>query len=179
MAKYFAALLIMFFVAWPTHAADLNGYNALYECRAGGPNCNVDVATLTNTACDTTITTADSMATITSKLANNRFICVQNGNYVSKGRWELPNRGTAGARKVLRYTRTGDNDDEPWNQSEANRAILHSIYTPGTNYWILHRLTIDRNQTTTGGGFIAGILLGDGFNNIKSENHIVNRVVAF
>ena len=176
MTKYFAALLT-FFVAWPSIAADLNGYTAQYECRAGGPKCNVDVVTLTNTACDTTITTADSMSTITSKMANNRFICVQNGNYVSKGRWDLPNSGTAGARKVLRYTRIGDSDDEPWNQSEENRAILHSIYTLGKNYWIIHRITIDRNETTPGGGITAGILLGDGFNNIKSENHIVNRVL--
>ena len=36
----------MLFVAWPSFAADPNGYTAQYECRAGGQYCNVDVTAL-------------------------------------------------------------------------------------------------------------------------------------
>ena len=47
MTKFFAAILL-FFVAWPSFAADPNGYIAQYECRAGNPNCDVDVVGLTD-----------------------------------------------------------------------------------------------------------------------------------
>jgi hypothetical protein len=78
MTKYFAALLI-FLAAWPSHAADLNGYTAQYECRAGGPNCNIDVVTLTNQACQQTINPGDAWNTINW---SNNVICIASGYYV-------------------------------------------------------------------------------------------------
>src|SRR3990167_9703454 len=61
------SLLFLFYPTWLS-AADVNGYAARYECRAGGEFCNVDVVTLTAAACAQTITTADSEETIESKL---------------------------------------------------------------------------------------------------------------
>ena len=108
-------------------AADQNGYTALYECRAGGPHCNVDIATYIAHACDTTITTADSGATVTTKLTNNQYVCIDKGSYLALGTISLPNSGSVGAYKVLRYTRSGDDDDEPWNQSDANLVKLNAL----------------------------------------------------
>ena len=68
----------MFMAAWPSFAADRNGYTAQYECRAGGPNCNVDVATYVAHACDQTITSADSAATISSKISTTAATPVPN-----------------------------------------------------------------------------------------------------
>lgn len=147
MTKHFVSLL-MLFVVWPSFAADLNGYTAQYECRAGGPQCNVDVATYVTHACDTTITTADSMTAITDKMANNQYICVTNGDYTSKGTWELPNSGTSGAYKVLRYYRSGDNNDEPWNQTSGNQAKVAQLNANGKDYWIIHRLTFPTVSTS-------------------------------
>ena len=165
----------MLIVAWPSFAADLNGYTAKYECKAGGAYCNVDVEGLTTHACDTTITTADSAATIDTKLNTNRFVCIQNGDYTSKGTFIITSSGTSTAYKVLRYTRASDNDDDPWNQSTANRAVLHSIDLTGSNYWIIHRITIDRNETTPGGGGRVGIQLGR--QSTTSEYNIISRVL--
>ena len=142
MTKYFAALL-MLFVAWPSFAADLNGYTALYECRAGGPKCNVDITTYTSAACAQTITTADSASTINSKLnSGGSPICVTNGDYTSKGTFTLKASGTSSSRRVLRYYRSGDTDDEPWKQSTANQAIIKNLTVSG-DYWIIHRLTLN------------------------------------
>ena len=146
MKKYFSALQILLFFAWPSFAADLNGYTAQYECRAGGPNCNVDVATLTAAACAQTITTADSEATIESKLnTGSSPICVTNGDYTAKGQIDITASGTSGAYRVMRYFRASDNDDEPWNQSGANQAIFKRIMISGS-FWIIHRITINRND---------------------------------
>jgi len=144
MAKYFASLLL-FLVVWPSFAADQNGYTAKYEVRAGNTTdsiTNFDLAAEVTHACDVTITTADSAATITSKLTNNQYICVDKGNYASMGTWTIPNSGTSGARKVLRYTRSGDTDDEPWNQTSENQAKILGITCLNKSYWIFHRLSI-------------------------------------
>lgn len=141
MTKYFAALL-MFIAAWPSFAADRNGYTAQYECRAGGPNCNVDVATYVAHTCDQTITSADSAATISSKIndAGSQYICVSPGDYTGKGTITLKTSGTSGAFRVLRYYRSGDTNDDPWNQSPQNQAQFRYMNLSGS-YWIVHRLT--------------------------------------
>ena len=179
MTKYFAALL-MFFVAWPSYAADPNGYTALYECRAGGPFCNVDVSAYVTHACDTTITAADSMETITSKMNNNQYICVMNGDYTGKGTWTLPKSGTSGAYKVLRYYRSDDNDDDPWKQSSPNQAKIAQLDANGQDYWIIHRLTFPvvstsehiLVKTATSSHLIFNRIYSTGFYG-SSEGHIV------
>jgi hypothetical protein len=170
MTKYFAALL-MLFVAWPTLAADLNGYTAKYECKAGGTNCNVDVDTLANQACQQTITATASWSTINW---SNNVICIAAGDHRAKGVLTLGSSGTAGTRKVLRYYRSSDANDEPWNQSTGNQAILHSIDATGRDYWVIHRITIDRNETAPSGGGRVGIQLGQ---TSKSEHNIISHVL--
>ena len=141
MTKYFAALLILF-VAWPSFAADRNGYTAQYECRASGPHCKVDVAALTAQSCQQTITTSDSAAKIDSKLNGAaNVICVQNGDYTSQGTWRLTASGTSGQWRILRYTNTVDKNDEPWNQSSSDKAKIAGI-TVNANFWIIQRIAL-------------------------------------
>ena len=47
----FAVILFML-MSWNAFAADLNGYTARYECRAGGPYCDLDVVALGTRPCD-------------------------------------------------------------------------------------------------------------------------------
>jgi hypothetical protein len=141
MTKYFTALL--FLVAWPSFAADLNGYTTQYECRAGGTNCNVDVASLARQSCQQTISTSMSWSSINW---SNNVICIEAGDHTAKGTLTLGSSGTSGTRKVLRYTRTNDNDDEPWNQGN-NQAKIKAMDTNGNDYWIVQRITIDPNTS--------------------------------
>ena len=120
---------------------DLNGYTALYEARADNPNNNVDVAWYVSQSCQQTITTSDSESTIESKInGGSQFICVQPGDYTGKGVINISVSGSSGARKVLRYTRDGDNNDEPWNQSSDQQAKFRALGVDGS-YWIIHRLS--------------------------------------
>ena len=120
---------------------DLNGYTALYEARAGNPNNNVDVAWYVSQSCQQTITTSDSESTIESKInGGSQFICVQPGDYTGKGVINISVSGSSGARKVLRYTRDGDNNDEPWNQSSNQQAKFRALGVDGS-HWIIHRLS--------------------------------------
>jgi hypothetical protein len=155
-------------------AADINGYTAQYECRAGNPNCDVDVVGLTNRNCDQTISPSTPWSSINW---SNKTICIAAGDHRSKGTLTIPASasGSSGNYRVLRYFRSGDNNDEPWNQSAADRAVLHSINLTGTNYWIIHRLTIDRNETRPAGSGALGIKLGD--DAVASEYNIINRVL--
>ena len=131
--------IILLFAAWPAIAADLNGYTAQYECRAGNSNCNVDVATLTAQACHQTIAVGDAWSTINW---SNNVICLANGDHTAKGTLALGSSGTSGTRKVLRYYRASDNDDEPWNMSDANKAKIYRIDSDNKAYWIIHRLNM-------------------------------------
>lgn len=128
--------LIAFF-SFAAHAADINGYTAQYECRAGGPQCDVDVAGLTQQACQQIITQSTPWSSINWK---NNVICIEAGDHTAKGTLTVQTSGTAAAHKVLRYTRAGDTGDEPWNQSETNRAKIWQLKI-NANYWIIHRLT--------------------------------------
>ena len=167
MTKYFAALL-MFFVAWPSFAADVNGYMAKYECRAGGQYCNVDVAALGKRACDQTIAASTPWSSINW---SSNTICLEAGDHTSKGTLTIPSSasGKLGNYKVLRYYRTGDSDDEPWNQSTADKARISKIEIVGADYWIIHRLSFP--SLDTGGN---RIFLSDG----TETNIIINRVLV-
>ena len=158
-------LLFLLLLIPVAQAADVNGYTAAYECKSGGANCNVDVATYTTAACAQTITTADSLSTIESKLnTGSSPICVTNGDYTGKGAISITASGTSGAYRVMRYYRSGDTDDEPWNQSSGNKASFVRLNFNGADYWIVHRIMVN------GGGSSIGIrLYGTATHNIFSR----------
>jgi len=164
--KLLLALFLSLF-AFSVHAADANGYTAKYECRASGPNCNVDVATYTTAGCAQTITTSDSLTTIESKLnTGSSPVCITNGDYSAKGTITITASGTSGSRRVLRYTRSGDDDDEPWDQSGANQVKMPQVEMDGAQYWIFHRLSWI-------GGYAPGVLL---LEDTGAANNIFNRL---
>jgi hypothetical protein len=162
-------ILCAAFASFSAQAApDANGYTALYECRAGGPNCDVDVVGLTAQACDVTVTTANTEAQIESALngaSPGDVICSDPGDYTGKGTINITASGTSGSRIVFRYTRSGDNDDEPWNQSGANQATFRKILLSG-DFWIIHRIRVDANS-------------GEGFSISFGDDNILSRVEAF
>lgn len=167
MKRLFACTL-MLFAAAPTFAADANGYTAKYECRAGGQYCNVDVAALGNRTCSQTISTSTPWSSINW---SNNTICLEAGDHTGKGTLTIPSsaNGSSGQYKVLRYTRSGDNDDEPWNQTEANKAKLYALRVDGS-YWIIHRLSFPR---AVGSGLSPRIESGT---TGGKTNHIINRI---
>lgn len=135
------ALLALNTLFTTASAADQNNYTAQYECRAGSAICNVDVAALTTQSCQQTITPSDSAGTISAKVnSGSQYICITPGDYTGKGPITITASGSAGAYKILRYYRSGDNNDEPWNQG-GNQVKLHSIVVDRADFWILHRLT--------------------------------------
>ncbi len=181
MRKVILAAILL----WPvlSFGADANGYTSEYECRLGGPQCNVDVVGLTTTSCTASnaqiINPGDAWSTIDQ--AGKTVICLAAGDHSAKGLLTLTASGTAGTRKVLRYYRAGDNDDEPWNQSVANRALIHSIETGNQSYWIFHRLSSTgtntpkfRTETTTGSNLIySRLYLANGANPAGSDADIL------
>jgi len=168
--RFHISILVVLISTFPTlvSAADANGYTAQYECRSGGPDCNVDVAGLTQQACQQTITTSDSASTISSKInGGSQFICVQPGDYTGIGTISITASGSSGARKVLRYYRPGDSDDQPWNQtSSGNQAKMSEIELTG-NYWIVHRLTLPSNTHSGLARFY-----------VTGPNNILNRILV-
>jgi hypothetical protein len=161
--SYVPALLLL---ATPIHnaqAADQNGYTAQYECRAGNPNCNVDVASLARRSCDQVVGPSDPWSTINW---SNNTICLEAGDHTAKGTLSIPStaNGTSGNYKVLRYYRPQDSDDEPWNQSSQNRATVRELDANG-RYWIAHRITLD-------GG------LGIRVNQMTGTHNIFNRMLV-
>jgi hypothetical protein len=156
MNRLFACAVLLL-AASPAIAADANGYTAQYECRAGGPNCNVDVVSLTQQSCQQTISAGASWSSINW---SNDVICIEAGDHTYKGVLTIPSSGTSSRRKVLRYSSTNDADSNPWNQAAAIRAKVAGITVNGA-YWIVHRLTI------TGGG-----------TDINQGNVVLNRVLG-
>jgi len=160
--RYIPALILALLTG-PVLAADVNGYTAQYECRAGGPQCNVDVATLTTQACQQTITTATTPTNNWDAIDwSKNVICIAAGDHRARGTIRLPVSGTNANRKVLRYD--GDTSDDPWRQA-AKPAVVQNIDTNGKNYWVIHRLSHDANGSRA--IWING-----------STNIIVNRVLV-
>lgn len=146
------------------HAAvDQNGYTARYECRAGSPNCNVDVAALGKRACDQVIAPSDPWSRIDW---SNNTICLAAGDHASKGTLTVPSsaNGSPNSYKVLRYYRPGDFNDDPWKQTNADKAKIAKIEFHGS-YWLVDRVTLD------GGG-------ADSSNNISGGHNIFNRILV-
>jgi hypothetical protein len=154
-------------LAAPAFGADANGYTAQYECRSGGPNCNVDVAALVAQSCQQTVTTSTSWASIDW---SNNVICIQAGDHISKGTLKITASGTAKTPKILKYYRASDTDDDPWNQSDANRAKIRRIELAG-EYWIIQRITIPPYD----GEMVGAITMGSG--STGAHNVIINRVL--
>jgi hypothetical protein len=161
MNRLFACAVLLF-AASPAIAADANGYTAQFECLAGGPNCNIDVGSLAQQSCQQTITTSTPWSNINW---SNDVICIEAGDHTSKGRLTISASGTSAKRKVLRYTRQNDTDDNPWNQSSGNGATISGITLTGS-YWIIHRLRI------------AGASIDIGADNGTGNNNILNRILA-
>lgn len=153
------------------HSADQNGYTARYECRAGNASCNVDVAALSAASCDQVISPGTQPTQDWSSIDwRNNVICIGEGDHIARGTLHLQSSGTNGARKILRYYRASDNDDQPWHQT--NRARISAINFNGQDYWLLHRLTIDSNGATPSNSE-AAIFLSAG-----SDNNILNRLLV-
>ncbi|MBI3900387.1 MAG: carbohydrate-binding protein [Gammaproteobacteria bacterium] len=131
----FSILLIIPSVIPPANAADINNYSSQYECRAGGPNCNVDVAALSARPCDQTITPDMSWDKIDW---SRNTICIAPGDHTGKQTLLIPPtaNGTASNYKVLRYT---GNNEVPWRQG-TNQTKLFQLAIQG-NYWLVDRLT--------------------------------------
>lgn len=140
MNRLFACTILLV-LSFPAIAADANGYTAQYECRAGNPNCDVDVVGLTSRNCDQTISASTPWSAINW---SNSTICIEAGDHTSKGVLTIPQSasGSANNYKVLRYYRSGDTNDEPWNQSDGNRAKIHQLNINGPKYWVVHRITL-------------------------------------
>jgi len=156
------------------HAADLNGYTALYECKSGGANCNVDIAPLTAAACDQTITTSTSPTNDWSAITwTNTVICIEAGNHSARGILTLASSGTAGTRKILRCVTTGGAVcTDPVNTTDANRARIIGLETDTRDYWIVDKLTMNASNGTQRIYVNAGSTF-DIFNNILIENFTV------
>lgn len=142
--------------------ADVNGYTAIYECKVDGVQCSVDVVSLAALPCDQTITTATTPAGDWSAINySNRVICIEAGDHTGRGTLEFTANGTASTYKVLRYTRAGDSDDEPWNQ--ASTAKIRRLHAYG-DYWLIHRLDVDPSANE-------GVRIGN-----NAQNVILNRM---
>lgn len=148
MKKY---LLLLLAFAPALEAApgdpDLNGYVAQYECRAGNPNCDVDITFLVEQNCQVTIVPSDTEAQAEGKVnGGSQFICIEPGeyNYVL----DITVSGTENVRKVLRYNAVGDAGDDPWEQLDADQADLDGLHIGG-DFWIIHRLTFDADGAVT------------------------------
>lgn len=155
-------------------AADQNGYTAQYECRAGNPNCDVDVAALAARQCQQTITVSTAPTYDWSAINwSNDVICIEAGDYSARGSLWLGSSGTPGNRKILRYVRTNDNDDEPWNQQ--TQAKIKQIDTNWQSRWLIHRLTVDAdNDSLPYGAFV----VWDGSSDIIVNRMLIQRAAA-
>ncbi|MBI3899622.1 MAG: hypothetical protein HY308_15195 [Gammaproteobacteria bacterium] len=161
------ALLLAFGASF-SEAADQNGYVAKYECRAGGAFCNVDIQALTSAACQQTVTTADSNWDKITRNTGSRYFCIEAGDHRAKGPLVLNFSGTATERKVLRYYRSGDDNNEPWAQG-STQAKLIRLELKDARYWLVHRLTV------------AGTEIGPSVQTAKgtnTTNNIFNRILA-
>ncbi len=156
--------------SWQT--PDANCYCSLYECKAGNPRCDVDVAGLAALACEQIITTSTAPTNDWSAIDwANRVICIEAGDHTGRGTLTLGSSGTADTRKVLRYVRSGDSDDQPWQQSAVNQALLAVLHVHG-DFWVIHRLKVSSAQDEL---VVAGDGSGNGNDNIFSRVWVENR----
>jgi hypothetical protein len=171
--RYFqlAAAAVAMSVAplYPANASDANGYTAKYECRAGNPNCSIDIAALTSASCDVTVTTSDSTWSKITSNSSSRVFCIAAGDHSNKGTLSLGFSGTAQSRKVLKMSGA---DNAPWRLAESNRATIARLRLDGGDYWIIHRIAVDGFNRRGGGD---GVFIGQGSNNNVFSQILVQR----
>lgn len=164
-----SALLLFLGLVSVSYAADRNGYTAHYECRAGGPACNVNIAQVAAQSCQQTIAPSTPWSSINW---SNDVICIQAGDHTAKGTLTIGASGAVGRPKVLRYYSAGDDGSKPWNQSGANRAILKRIQFAGGDNWVIYRLAVDGGYNNPGIGLI------ELPNNTSSENIVFDSILV-
>ena len=143
----FVLLLLSAVAANAGPIPDANGYVAQHECRAGNPNCDVDVVALANQACEQTIHADTAPSNSWSAIDWSRnVICIAAGNHFNRGTLTLASSGSPSRYKVLRYFRDQDNGDEPWNQDIDTKATIAAIDTNGAGHWAVHRFSFTQSQ---------------------------------
>ena len=151
------------------YAADPNGYSARFECRSGGPVCNLDIANVAAKPCDQIISSSTSPTNNWNAIDwSNSVICIAPGDHTARGTLTIGASGSPGSFKVLRYYRDGDNDDEPWSQLSQDRARLSALDTNAERYWIIHRVSF---QDSPGG---PQLNIRDSSNIIVSRSYFSN-----
>lgn len=140
--RFLLLLLLVTPLLATAHAADLNGYSARYECRAGNPNCDVDVAALAAKNCDQTITPSTTPTTDWSAINwTNDVICIQVGDYSGRGKFTLGASGTSGRRKVVKGVKAGGAlADLPWSVESGSRVHVRSITCESKDFVVVTRL---------------------------------------
>lgn len=158
MTKYFAALL-MFFVAWPTVAADVNGYTAKYAKPIGTPP-----------ACSAIIDSVNDPDWAKLNDPSYQVICIAPGDYSAKGSVTLTALGAAGKERWLLYYSSSDTNQDPWDQQLTNRAKLGGLILRGAAHWIIHRITIDGD----GASYVGVVFeVGTGVNNMTFNRVLI------
>lgn len=139
---------LLFAPLFTASAADQNGYTAQYECRAGNPQCDVNVAGLAARACDQTISPSTSPTNNWSAINwNNNTICIAPGDHRSRGALFVTASGGPSSRKVLRAS-TGTT--APWRQSSGDRARISRLEFNGADYWVVQGLAVDDSVNAVG-----------------------------
>lgn len=168
-SRYITLLGLLLFIPFvPTYAApDINGYEAQYECRAGNPNCDVDVIALTQQTCQQTITVTTAPTTDWSAINwNNNVICIEAGNHSGRGPLQISVSGSSGVRKVLKTNVA----EHPIRQSGSDRSTVRNIVFAGADYWLIRGLHITPNFAQ----YISGIDTAGGSG---AANNIIDSVV--
>jgi hypothetical protein len=181
-------LALMFLFAWvpSVNAAlgdpDLNGYVSDYECRDGGPKCDVDVEFYVAKACDYTIKESDGDWPSAGTLSGKHVICIEPGDYTSFTSNKSGNvlaledsgDGTSGTNgyNVFKYydpaNPTGDED--PWDLAKSKHCLIDRLDIYG-DYWIIHRIPFGHTGTNQPYG---NRRLGSG----EGGHHIFNRILV-
>lgn len=153
------AIFVPLSLATTVDAADRNSYTAKYERSVPAePACNVVISSANDPNW--------------SKLNDTgyRVICLQPGDYRSRGVINLTASGGPGNERWLRYYNGNDNGAHPVRQSGGERAIITALRFQGADHWIVRRITIDG-----GGGSSIGLEFSESAN---SDNNTVDSVLA-
>lgn len=137
---------MLLLAASPAVAADANGYTAQYECRAGGRQCDVDVATLLRRACEQTVSQSTPWSSIDW---SKNTICIESGDHSWKGPLTIPSSasGSPGNLKVLRHSGFPDGNG-PWTLLPENQARLYHLRVDGAHHWLVDHLTFASLNTS-------------------------------
>lgn len=154
-----AVLLLSLLFTTILSAADRNAYNAQFQVKVPAePPCSVVI----NGANDPNWSKLND--------SNYRVICIQPGDYRSRGPIDLTASGTQGNERWLRYYSGNDSGAHPVKQAASGRAIFTAIRFRGAQRWVVRRLTIDGS-----GGSYIGLEFSESAN---SDNNLVDSVLV-